>query len=143
MLIGYARVSTDRQDLTAQRHALLSLGVDDTRIYTDQGLSGRNRDRPGLAQAIAACRAGDTLVVTKLDWLARSATDAAAIAAELANRKVALNLGGAIYDPTDPVGKLIHDTGDGRRVRSRSHFGPYAGGYGHRPGTGQAQRPAA
>ncbi|NMF09990.1 recombinase family protein [Corynebacterium xerosis] len=83
MLIGYARVSTDRQDLTAQRHALLALGVDDTRIYTDQGLSGRNRDRPGLAQAIAACRAGDTLVVTKLDRLARSVTDAAAIAAEL------------------------------------------------------------
>lgn len=110
MLIGYARVSTDRQDLTAQRHALLALGVDDTRIYTDQGLSGRNRDRPGLAQAIAACRAGDTLVVTKLDRLARSVTDAAAIAAELANRKVALNLGGAIYDPTDPVGKLMFTT---------------------------------
>ena len=106
MLIGSARVSTERQDLTAQRQALLALGVDDGRIYTDRGLSGRNRDRPGLGQAIAACRAGDTLVVAKLDRLARSVPDAAAIAAELASREVALSLGGTVYDPTDPVGKL-------------------------------------
>lgn len=110
MLIGYARVSTERQDLTAQRQALLALGVDDGRIYTDRGLSGRNRDRPGLGQAIAACRSGDTLVVAKLDRLARSVPDAAAIAAELAGREVALSLGGTVYDPTDPVGKLMFTT---------------------------------
>ena len=48
-LIGYARCSTDKQDLTAQRHALAELGVSADRIYTDHGLTGRNRDRPGLA----------------------------------------------------------------------------------------------
>ena len=46
--IGYARCSTDRQDLTAQRGALVGLGVDPERIYTDHGLSGRTRARPGL-----------------------------------------------------------------------------------------------
>ena len=65
--IGHARCSTDRQDLTAQRSALVELGVDPERIYTDHGLTGRTRARPGLDQALAAVRAGDTLVVTKLD----------------------------------------------------------------------------
>ena len=64
LLIGYARVSTQEQDLTAQRNALIELGVDKARIYVDQGLTGTNRDRPGLREALAACRAGDTLTVT-------------------------------------------------------------------------------
>jgi DNA invertase Pin-like site-specific DNA recombinase len=76
LLIGYARVSTDEQDLTAQRDALTALGVAPERIYVDHGLTGTNRDRPGLREALAACRAGDTLVVTKLDRLARSLPDA-------------------------------------------------------------------
>ena len=41
--IGYARCSTDKQDLTAQREALIGLGVDPERVYTDHGLTGRNR----------------------------------------------------------------------------------------------------
>ena len=60
LAIGYARVSTDAQDLTAQRDALAALGVDVDRIYVDHGLTGTSRDRPGLRQALAACRAGDT-----------------------------------------------------------------------------------
>ena len=71
LLVGYARVSTDDQDLTVQREALERLGVGVDRIYVDHGLTGTNRDRPGLRQAMAACRSGDTLVVTKLDRLAR------------------------------------------------------------------------
>src|SRR6188472_1518692 len=77
LLIGYARCSTDEQDLTVQREAL------------------------------AACRDGDTLVVTKLDRLARSLPDARAIADELTTRRVRLSLGGSVYDPTDPVGRLL------------------------------------
>ena len=69
LLVGYARVSTEDQDLTGQRDALRVLGVDD-RIYVDHGLTGTNRDRPGLELALAACRGGDTFVVTKLDRLA-------------------------------------------------------------------------
>ena len=47
--IGYARVSTDEQDLTAQRTGLAELGVDDKRIFVDRGLTGTNRDRPASA----------------------------------------------------------------------------------------------
>ncbi|MCW2886220.1 MAG: Resolvase domain protein [Streptosporangiaceae bacterium] len=62
-LIGYARCSTDERDLTAQRQRLAELGVADERIYLDHGLTGTNRKRPGLDQALAAVREGDTLVV--------------------------------------------------------------------------------
>src|SRR3954447_7212836 len=107
LLIGYARVSTDAQDLTAQRDGLLALGVDPSRIYVSHGLPGTNRERPGLREALAACRAGDTLVVTKLDRLARSLPDARAIADELTLRQVSLSIGGSMYDPTDAVGRLL------------------------------------
>ncbi len=107
LLIGYARVSTEEQDLTAQRNGLAELGVDVERVYVDHGLTGTNRDRPGLREALAACRSGDTLVVTKLDRLARSLPDARAIAEDLTKRKVRLSLGGSVYDPTDPVGRLL------------------------------------
>ena len=108
LLVGYARCSTDAQDLTAQRDGLVALGVTADRVYVDHGLTGTNRDRPGLREALAACRAGDTLVVTaKLDRLARSLPDARAIADELTARSVRLSLGGSVYDPTDAVGRLL------------------------------------
>lgn len=107
MLIGYARCSTDQQDLTAQREALVGLGVSLKRIYVDHGLTGANRARPGLREALAACRAGDTLVVTKLDRLARSLPDARDIVDELTARDVKLSIGGSVHDPTDPVGRLL------------------------------------
>ncbi len=106
-MIGYARVSTDEQDLAAQLEALAELGVGADRIYVDKGLTGTNRSRPGLREALAACRAGDQFVVTKLDRLARSVADAHDIAKELTAREVKLDLGGSIHDPTDPVGKLL------------------------------------
>ena len=107
LLVGYARCSTDAQDLTAQIDALTRLGVDTQRIYVDHGLTGTTRARPGLREALAAVRAGDELVVTKLDRLARSVPDARAIAEELTTRGVKLNLGGSVHDPTDPIGKLL------------------------------------
>ena len=107
LLVGFARVSTEQQDLTAQRNGLHALGVGDDRSYVDHGLTGINRDRPGLRLALVACRAGDTLVVTKLDRLARSLPDARDILDELTRRNVKLSLGGSIHDPTDPVGRLL------------------------------------
>lgn len=106
-LIGYARCSTDKQDLTAQKEALAELGVRPNRIYMDKGLSGRNRARPGLDQAMAALREGDTLVVPKLDRLARSVPDARHIADQLEARGVKLALGRNVYDPGDPMGKMF------------------------------------
>ena len=57
-LIGYARCSTDKQDLAAQQAMLKELGVAPDRIYMDRGLTGTTRARPGLDQALAAVRAG-------------------------------------------------------------------------------------
>lgn len=106
MLIGYARCSTDNQDLTAQRDGLTALGVQSKRIYVDHRLTGRNRDRPGPREALAACRS-DTLVVTKLDRLASSLPDARDIVEELTATEVKLNIGGSIHDPNDPTGRLL------------------------------------
>jgi len=80
--------------------------VSPERTYVDQGLTGTNRERPGLREALAACRAGDTLV-TKLDRLARSLPDARTIVEDLTRRQVKLSLGGAVHDPNDPVGRLL------------------------------------
>lgn len=107
MKIGYARVSTNKQDVAAQVERLRVLGVEHDRVYTDQGLSGRTRKRPGLDAALAACRQGDTLVVTKLDRLARSVRDAADIFQLLDTRGVALSIDGTVYDPQVPTGKLM------------------------------------
>ena len=106
-LIGYARCSTVLQDLTAQRQAMAELGVPDDRIYLDKALTGTSRARPGLDQAPAAVRSGDTHVVPKLDRLARSVPDARHIGDSLVARGIKLSLGGAIYDPADPLGKMF------------------------------------
>jgi DNA invertase Pin-like site-specific DNA recombinase len=107
ILIGYARCATEKQDLGAQREILRALGVADERVYLDHGLTGTSRSRPGLNNALVALREGDTLVVPKLDRLARSVPDARAIGDSLAARGVRLSLGGSVYDPSDPMGKCF------------------------------------
>ncbi|QHC68694.1 recombinase family protein (plasmid) [Rathayibacter sp. VKM Ac-2759] len=126
-LVGYARVSTDKQDVQAQRDALLAAGVPAERIYVDAGLTGANRDRPALGKALEACDEGSTLFVTKLDRLARSITDARDIVDELTRRGVRLCIGGSLHDPLDPVGRLLFNVlamiaefeGDLIRARTR------------------------
>jgi DNA invertase Pin-like site-specific DNA recombinase len=103
LLIGYARVSTDTQDLTAQREGLAALGVTSERTYVDHGLTGTNRERPGLREAIAACRGGDTLVVTKLDRLARSLPDAREILADLTAGRSSSALAALCTTPPTPL----------------------------------------
>jgi Resolvase, N terminal domain len=61
LLIGYARCSTDQQDLTAQRDGLAALGVAVNRVYVDHGLTGTNGERPGLREALAACHPSDAI----------------------------------------------------------------------------------
>jgi DNA invertase Pin-like site-specific DNA recombinase len=106
-LVGYAWVSTDPRDHATQREALAALGVPGERIYIDEGLAGGDTERPGLRDALAACRSGDTLVVTKLHRLARSLPDARDIARQLADRRIALNLDGVQHEPTDPLNSLL------------------------------------
>lgn len=107
MLIGYARCSTSKQDLRAQKSQLRALGVVDNQIYVDHGYTGRTKDRPGLDKALAACRAGDTLVVTKLDRLGRSISDVSAIATALTAEGIALQMGSTVYDPDDAMGRMF------------------------------------
>lgn len=107
MLVGYTRVSTDRQDVESQRTALLALGVTAERIYSDEGFTGKNTSRPALQLAMAAVRDGDELVVTKLDRLARSVPDLRAILDGLYSRGVRVRIGNTVYDPSDPMGRLL------------------------------------
>lgn len=72
MIIGYARVSTDGQTLDAQQSALAAAGAE--RVFAEK-VSGAVTDRKQLAKAISALGAGDVLVVTRLDRLARSTRD--------------------------------------------------------------------
>lgn len=108
--IGYARVSIDPRDLAAQQDALAELGVDRGRVYVDIGLVGADRERPGLRDALATCRRGDTLVVTALHRLAHSVTDACEISERLADVGTYLNVGGRSFDVRGPAGRLILDT---------------------------------
>lgn len=70
MNIGYARVSTDEQNLELQIHALQAAGCE--AVFEDRGISGAAVERPGLRDALAHARKGDVLVVWRLDRLGRS-----------------------------------------------------------------------
>ena len=70
--IGYARVSTNGQDLALQQAALKAAGCE--KVYAEK-ISGARSDRPQLARMLKAIGAGDTIVVTRLDRLARSTLD--------------------------------------------------------------------
>ena len=102
--IGYARVSTDGQTLDAQRAALADAGCG--KVFAEKQ-SGAKTDRAQLAKAIAALAEGDTLVVCKLDRLARSTRD-------LLNTLAAIAAAGASFkswaitwcDTTTPHGRL-------------------------------------
>ena len=88
MLIGYARVSTDDQNLDLQRDALLQVGC--SKIYEDH-ISGSKAARPGLEKALEMARAGDTLVVWRLDRLGRSLKDLITIVESLDKREIELH----------------------------------------------------
>ena len=78
--IGYARVSTDDQNLDLQRDALKQAGCS---VVYEEAASGKNAIRPELEQCRKALRAGDTLVVWRLDRLGRSLPDLVRVVAEL------------------------------------------------------------
>ena len=83
MLVGYARVSTSDQDLTLQTDALTKAGCE--KLFTDK-VSGAKLNRPGLTEALNFVRAGDTLVIWKLDRLGRSIGGLIELAADLSAR---------------------------------------------------------
>ena len=103
-LIGYARVSTPDQKLSLQHDALKRAGCE--RLFDDQA-SGARTDRPGLADALAYLRAGDTLVVWKLDRLGRSMSHLIEKIGELAARGIGVRSLTENIDTTTPGGMLV------------------------------------
>jgi hypothetical protein len=104
MLIGYARVSTNDQTLNLQLDSLKAASC--TRIFTDH-ISGTKAERPGLAQAMSHLRAGDTLVVWRLDRLGRSLRHLIDTITALEARGIGFRSLQENIDITSPGGKLI------------------------------------
>jgi DNA invertase Pin-like site-specific DNA recombinase len=105
MIIGYARVSTDGQTLDAQHAALKAAGAE--KIYSEK-ISGAVTDRKALARAIDALGPGDTLIVTRLDRLARSTRDLLNLLDAVAEAGAKFrSLGDAWADTTTPHGELM------------------------------------
>ena len=102
--IGYARVSTDHQHLSAQTDALQSAGCE--RIFTDAA-SGISPDRPGLAAMLDHIRPGDVVVVTALDRLGRSLTGVIATIETLTEHGVLLRSLREGIDYSTPTGKML------------------------------------
>lgn len=104
MLIGYARVSTQDQTLDLQKDALQQIGC--TQIFTDTA-SGSTTERPGLHEAVQFLRAGDVLVVWRLDRLGRSLQHLLATIGGLQQRSIGFKSLTENIDTTTPGGKLI------------------------------------
>jgi DNA invertase Pin-like site-specific DNA recombinase len=104
MKIGYARVSTTDQTLEPQKDALSD--ADCEKLFTDVA-SGARTQRPGLDQAIAFCRQGDTLVVWKLDRMGRSMSHLIEIIKQLEQQGVGFQSLTEKIDTTTTGGRLI------------------------------------
>lgn len=104
MLIGYARVSTPEQDLKPQLVALNEAGCE--KVFSDKA-SGAKADRAGLADALSHARAGDILVVWKLDRLGRTMKGLVDLSADLADRGIGLRSITDGIDTAGTAGKLV------------------------------------
>lgn len=104
-IIAYARVSSGQQDYQSQVDRLTAAGA--TKVFSEKR-SGLDGSRPELAECLRYVREGDTLIVTKLDRLARSTADLYRIVTELTNKGVAFKvLDDQAVDTTTRTGKLI------------------------------------
>ena len=104
MFIGYARVSTDEQNLDLQRDALQKAGCE--QIYTDR-VSGTKAERKGLTEALSHLRKGDTLVVWRLDRLGRSLRHLIDTVTDLQERGIGFKSLQESIDTTTSGGKLV------------------------------------
>lgn len=104
MKVGYARVSTDDQNLDLQRRALRATGCDE--IFEDQ-ISGASMKRPGLEKALARCGADDVLVVWKLDRLGRSVSHLIAVVQDLGDKGCGFQSLSENIDTTVAGGHLV------------------------------------
>lgn len=106
-LIGYARVSTNAQELQLQTDALIGAGVQQRLVFVDK-ISGAKEARPGLDKCLQELREGDTLLVWRLDRLGRSVRHLIDLVAELRQRKIGFkSLCDGAIDTTTASGELI------------------------------------
>jgi len=104
MLIGYARVSTNEQDTTAQASALKTAGCE--RIFREKATGGR-WNRPELQRLLDHLRKGDVLVVWKLDRLSRSLRDVLTIMERIQEAKAGFRSLTEAIDTTTPAGRMM------------------------------------
>lgn len=107
MKIGYARVSSRGQSLELQHSRLQAAGCD--KIFEEKRSGGKGTERPALVSTLEFVREGDTLVITKLDRLARSVIDLASIADTLARKGVGFVVLDQPIDTTTSTGRLIYN----------------------------------
>lgn len=105
-LIGYARVSTDDQNLDLQRDALIRAGVHPGKIY-EEYVSGVAKRRPQLTECVKVLGEGDVLVIWKLDRLGRDLIEVVKLASELKDRKVQLRSLTEQIDTTSAYGSFF------------------------------------
>ncbi|RIT73905.1 recombinase family protein [Mycobacteroides abscessus] len=106
-ILGYARVSTIGQDLETQLATLAAAGVDAGRVYTDKLSGSANTARPGLAALLDYARDGDTVVVTAIDRLGRSAAEVTRTIADLGQRGILLRAIREGIDTATPTGRAV------------------------------------
>jgi len=104
MIIGYARVSTDDQNLDAQTDALTAAGAG--KMFADK-ISGSKRARPELEKMLDQLRDGDVVTVTKYDRLARSLKDLLEIVETIGERGAGFRSLAEDIDTTTPAGRLV------------------------------------
>lgn len=104
MLIGYSRISTDKQVLDSQLDELKKAGC--KKIFTDI-ISGSKKEREGLKELLEYARAGDIIVVYRLDRLGRSLKDLIHIMNQFEERKLGFKSLTEHIDTTTPIGKLV------------------------------------
>lgn len=105
-IVGYARVSTRGQSLEAQVKALRENGIEDEHLFKEIE-SGAKKSRPELANLLKFVRKGDTLIVTKLDRIARSTKHLLEIAEMLEAKGVTFKVLNIQLDTSTPTGKLM------------------------------------
>jgi len=141
MLIGYARVSTVDQNLALQRDALTEAGC--AKIFTEQ-MSGAVTDRPALRDALEFARSGDTLIVWKLDRLARSMKQLIETVETLRLRGIGFRslTRGPRHDDRARAARLSH-VWCVSGIRAQPNPGTHPSGPRRRPSAGPHRRPPA
>lgn len=104
-VVGYSRVSTSSQEHRLQLDALNAAGCD--YVVTEVGSGANENGRPQLQRLLSSLTADDTLVVWRLDRLARSVKELIAIANDLSNRNISLRSLNELIDTTTPQGRMI------------------------------------